>query len=165
MNTGVSRRSIHLLRVFVLAVVVAGCLAWWQTRNKPVAPPGPAPANTNQMLRALANYGFTRSGRAHNTFFIPPKPNFGEHYVIYWKEENLLFTFPAEQITPEAVDAPALVINRAWTADSQNFRLRGDPEAQTSTYLEYWDWALQRLFEAVAQGEMHVLSPEPKPAK
>jgi hypothetical protein len=165
MNTSVSRRSIHLMRVLVLAVVVAGCLAWWLTRHEPPVQTGMAPANTDQMLRALANYGFTRSGRAQNTFFIPAKPNFGDHYVIYWREENLLFTFPAEEITPEAVEMPALVINRTWTVDSKNFRLRGDLEAQTSTYLEYWDWALQRLFEAVAKGEMHVLSPEPKPVE
>lgn len=119
------------------------------------------PAGTNQILRALANYGFVRSGRAQNTFFIPPKPNFGEHYVIYWKEENLLFTFPAKGITPEAVTTPSLVIARTWTVDSQDFRFRGDPEAQTSTYLEYWDWALQRLFDAVATGNMHVLNHKP----
>lgn len=85
--------------------------------------------------------------------------------MIYWKEENLLFTFPAEEITPEAVEMPALVINRTWTVDSQNFKLAGDRALATSTYLQTWDWALQRLFEAVAKGEMHVLSPEPKPVE
>lgn len=119
------------------------------------------PAGTNQMFRALANYGFSHSGRAQNTFFIPPKPNLGGHYVIYWKEENLLFTFPEEQIAPEAVTAPSLVIEKTWTLDSNNFKLPGDRTFATSTYLETWEWALQRMYDAVAKGKMHVLNHKP----
>ena len=120
-----------------------------------------SPANTNQMLSALANYGYARSGRLQNTFYIPAQPNLGSNYVVFWKEENLLFSFPAEKISPDAVTRPSLVIESIWTLDSKSFRLPGDREAKTSTYLESWDWALQRVFDAVAKGKMHVLNHQP----
>ena len=163
MSRGVQKYRIANWSMSAVLVLFISVLIWLLVKdgasNQTAAlqpPPG-----TNQMLRALANYGFARSGRAQNTFFIPPKPNLGSHYVIYWKEENLLFTFPEEQIAPEVLTAPSLVIKNTWTLDSQNFKLAGDRALATSTYLETWEWALQRMYDAVAKGKMHVLNHKP----
>ncbi|GEM_PF-1500079 len=76
--------------------------------------------------------------------------------VIYWREENLLFSFPTT-VTDAAVQSPSLVVNRIWMLDETSFRLPFDPEAQTSTYLESWPMALKWMREAVVDGKMLVL--------
>jgi hypothetical protein len=120
-----------------------------------------SPTGTNRFFMALANYGFSKSGRVLNTFFIPPKANLGSNYVIYWKEENMLFTFPVGEVTTDSVTMPHLVIGKSWSLDSKNFKLPTDHSLATSTYLDTWEWALERMYDAVAKGKMQVLSHQP----
>jgi hypothetical protein len=146
--------------VGVFLVVMLGVLVAKDRLGNPSAAPQP-PAGTNLMLIALANHGFARSGRVQNTFFVPRKPSLGGHYVIYWREENLLLRFPSEPVAPEAVTMPSLVIRKSWKLDVQNLRPPGDRALATSTYAETWEWALHAMCDAVADGRMHVLSLKP----
>lgn len=158
-STSRFRTSLQL----ALCALIAFSLGWVVASAKRIDQPesvGSA-VSSNQMLRALANYGYARSGRMQNTFFIPATANLGSNYVVFWKEENLLFSFPAGKISPDAVTRPSLVVESVWTLDSKSFRLPGDHEAKTSTYLESWDWALQRVFDAVGKGKMYVLNHKP----
>lgn len=163
MNLESSTSRFRALPQFALCAIIAFSLGWVVSNAKRTDQPESAGSavSTNQMLRALANYGYARSGRVQNTFFIPAAPNLGSNYVIFWKEENLLFSFPAGRISPDAIARPSLVIESAWTLDSKSFRLPGDREAKTSTYLESWDWALQRVFDAVGKGKIYVLNHKP----
>ncbi len=76
--------------------------------------------------------------------------------MIYWRDENVLFSFPTA-INPEVVDTPSVVVARTWKLNQESFRPPGDKELETSTYLESWDWALQELFECVVRGDMYQL--------
>jgi hypothetical protein len=115
------------------------------------------------LLSALAKLGYLDSGRTTNTFYIPRTPTDAEgtSYVVYWKEKNVLFFFPAD-ITAEAAVDPYLVRRHEYKVQADSFRRKGDADFATSTYLMTYDWAFERLIAAVVDGRKYELEYKPK---
>ncbi len=157
-NKKFTSRSVSVV-LLLLTIILVQLVFIIRSGNRPAVLQ--SPVGTNRFFMALANYGFSKGGRVLNTFFIPPKANLGSNYVIYWKEENMLFTFPVGEVTTASVTMPHLVIGKSWSLDSKNFKLPTDRSLATSTYLETWEWALERMYDAVAKGKMQVLSHQP----
>lgn len=111
-------------------------------------------------LRAVANFGQQRSGRSCNTFYFPTNTNLGDELVIYWKEENVLFSFPSN-VTEKAVANPSLVVQHIRELNEKSFRSPSDREASTSSYLESWQQAVKWLRDAVVDGHKLVLESQP----
>ncbi len=108
------------------------------------------------VLKALAKLGHLEGHPNLNTFYIPKKPNAGDLFVIYWKEKNVLFYYPSDG-APEIAEYPSLVRGHEYRVEEATFRRRADADYATSTYLESYGWALDRLVEAIVDGNRYEL--------
>lgn len=139
---------IGALSVVLILVLVVGLFF----KSLPAADPW----LSDRVLSAVAKFGQQRSGRARNTFYFPTNANLGDQMVIYWREENLFFSFPTN-VGADAVSSPSLVVQHVWELNEKSFRLPGDKEAATSTYLQSWPQALKWMRDAVVDGQQLVL--------
>lgn len=147
-----------LMALFVAWVIlVQGCAGWPSPKEAGSQSDQPSPI----VLSALAKLGHLEGDPRVNTFFIPKKPNMGDLYVIYWREKNVLFYYPAEA-GPEVAENPYLVRGHEYEVKESAFRRRGDQDYATSTYLHTYGWALDRLVDAVADGRKYRLEYKPK---
>jgi hypothetical protein len=118
---------------------------------------GPKPI----VLKALAKLGHLEGHLTRNTFYIPRKPNAGDLFVIYWKEKNVLFYYPKDG-APEIAEHPSLVRGHEYRVEEATFRRTGDSDYATSTYLESYGWAMDRLIDAVVNGRRYDLEYQPQ---
>lgn len=117
-------------------------------------------ANFSNLKRALTRFVEVRGGHGRATLVIPKYRDQNQEVVIFWVEKRALFLFPLN-FQPEVVKHPSLVIRRFWKLTSDYFypSHTKNPGYRSSTYMNTWGWAKEKVFNALKDGYILTIGP------
>jgi hypothetical protein len=153
--------SIRITTVFGICLLFSLCAyAGLEAERKAVS----EHPNFTNLQKALTRFAGEFGGEGRATLIIPKYRDENEDAVIFWVEERALFNF-ALNFGPEVVDSPILVSRRFrkftkeffYPSDSQN------PGHHSSTFMDTWDWAKERVFDAIKDGYILTVQVPEKP--